>query len=204
MPEPTKEESITILALAGSFRNGSINQALLHTAEDMLPARARMQYLDLREIPYFDEDLEAGGDMSAVTALQQSVEDADAILVASPEYNGGIPGVLKNAIDWASRNYPDSPLRDKFIATMGATPGRSGTLGSQNHLNDVFDRIGAIVVANANFRVARADRRTIGETDGTRDLRKAIRDVVETLIHAVDMRSMCGSRSELLAECRVA
>src|SRR5918911_352109 len=107
------DNAIRVLALAGSFRKGSLNQALIQTARELAPDRVRIDGFGLRTVPFYDGDLEAAGDPVEVKTLKNAIAEADALLIVTPEYNGSIPAVLKNAIDWASCRSPNSPLRDK-------------------------------------------------------------------------------------------
>ena len=127
-------DEIHVLALAGSFRSGSFNQALIRAARELAPEHVRIGDLDLSTLPFYDGDLEAAGDPEEVAALKTAIARADALLIATPEYNGSVPAVLKNAIDWASRRRPDSPLRNKPAAVMGASQTPGWTRRAQAHL----------------------------------------------------------------------
>src|SRR5215208_5532674 len=102
------DNDIHILALAGSFREGSLNQALVRAARELAPDHDHIDDLDLRTVPFYDGDLEEAGDPPGVTTLKSAVAEADALHFATPEYDGSVPAVLKNAIDWASRMPADS------------------------------------------------------------------------------------------------
>src|SRR5205814_8833807 len=117
--------------IAGSLRTGSYNRALLRAAQELAPAGLELLTFDLAPIPLYDGDVEAQGDPEPVGALKTAIRDADALLIVTPEYNYGVPGVLKNAIDWASRPPGQSPLNGKPAALMGATPGMTGTARAQ-------------------------------------------------------------------------
>jgi chromate reductase len=106
-------------------------------------------------------------------------------LIATPEYNGSIPAVLKNALDWASRRPPDSPLRDKPAAVMGATPSRGGTRRAQAHLREVLDRIGVIVISEPALHLARATEHVSDGRLMSEDAREAVRKIVATLANSV-------------------
>jgi chromate reductase, NAD(P)H dehydrogenase (quinone) len=125
-----------ILGIAGSLRQRSYNRGLLRAAREDAPERVELFEFDLTPIPLFSEDIEAEGDPPAVEQLKAEIDEADALLIATPEYNYSIPGVLKNAIDWASR--AASPLQHKPIALMGASVGGFGTVRSQLALRQVF------------------------------------------------------------------
>lgn len=113
---------VKILALAGSYRRGSFNQALVSAAREEPPENVDFREFDLREVPFYDGDVEEAGLPPDVERLKAAVRDADALLLVTPEYNSGIPAVLKNGIDWASRVYPNAPISGKVVAIMGQRP----------------------------------------------------------------------------------
>jgi chromate reductase len=127
------EKKITILGFAGSLRKGSFNRSLLRAALEMVPKNANLVTFDLEGIPPFNQDLE-GQPPEKVKEFKAQIRSADAILIATPEYNYSIPGVLKNAIDWASRPYGDNAFEGKPAALMGASIGMLGTARAQYHL----------------------------------------------------------------------
>lgn len=126
-----------ILGISGSLRKLSYNSAALRAASALLPERATMEIFDLSPIPMYDDDVREQGFPSAVRQLREKIAAADAVLIATPEYNYSIPGPLKNAIDWASRP-PSQPFDGKPVAIMGASPGAFGTARAQYHLRQVF------------------------------------------------------------------
>jgi chromate reductase len=130
-------KKISILGFAGSLRKASYNKAILKAAADMVPADAELEIFDLEGLPFFNEDLE-GQPTEKVTDFKLKIRSADAILIATPEYNYSIPGVLKNAIDWASRPYGDNAFNGKPVAIMGASIGMFGTARAQYHLRQSF------------------------------------------------------------------
>lgn len=130
-------EKIHILGIPGSLRKNSYNRALLAVAGNRLPEGASLEIYDLSSIPIFNQDVQEAGYPAAVQHFRDRSAAADAILVSTPEYNWSIPGVLKNAIDWASRP-PNFPLNGKPVALMGATSGLGGTVRAQLHLHNVF------------------------------------------------------------------
>ncbi len=127
------EKKITILGFAGSLRKGSYNKALLRAALEMVPPDAQIQTFDLEGIPPFNQDLE-NQPVEKVKEFKARIRAADAILIVTPEYNYSIPGVLKNAIDSASRPYGDNAFEGKPVAFMGASVGMLGTARAQYHL----------------------------------------------------------------------
>ena len=130
------DKPLTFLGIAGSLRRGSYNRGLIRAAVELAPAGARVVPYDLIDLPLYNGDLEAEGDPEPVAAFKGAIASADALLIASPEYNHCVPGVLKNAIDWASRPARASVLTGKPVAIMGASTGRGGTARAQAHLRD--------------------------------------------------------------------
>jgi chromate reductase, NAD(P)H dehydrogenase (quinone) len=128
---------LKILGVPGSLRRGSYNLSALRTAEKLVPPDAEIEIFDLHGIPPFSEDDERNPP-ERVIEFKKKIRDADAILIATPEYNHSIPGVLKNAMDWASRPYGDSAWNGKPVAIMGASAGAIGTARAQYHLRQTF------------------------------------------------------------------
>jgi len=137
-----------VLGIAGSLRGNSYNRALLRMAAERLPAGVTLVEFDrLREIPPYDADLEEGGSVpAAVEALREAMRKAGALLVATPEYNHSIPGVLKNALDWASRPAGESALTGTPAAAVGASTGMFGAVWAQAELRKVLGALGGRVV----------------------------------------------------------
>lgn len=129
---------LRILGIAGSLRQASYNKALLKSAIELAPDSVDIRVFDLAGIPLFNQDIEDQGDPERVKALKQAIAEADALLICTPEYNYSIPGVLKNALDWASRPSETSVLDGKPVAVMGASTGRFGTARCQMALHNVF------------------------------------------------------------------
>ena len=131
------ETKLKFLGFAGSLRVGSYNKALLRAATNLLPENAALEIFDLNGIPPFNQDLEM--DMpEKITEFKSKIREADAILIATPEYNYSVPGVLKNAIDFASRPYGDNPFDGKPVAIMSASIGMLGVARAQYHLRQMF------------------------------------------------------------------
>ena len=149
-----------VLGICGSLRLASYNRRLLEAATEVLPD-VEWTIARLRGIPPYDSDIEARGVPPAVQQLRDQIEGADAIVVATPEYNHSIPGVLKNAIDWASRPAMSSPFVAKPVLMMGASPGRAGAVRALNHLREVLESMGAVPLPDVvsvpvvRFRFAR-------------------------------------------------
>jgi chromate reductase len=128
---------IRILGIAGSLRRESYNRSALRAADKLVPEGATLDVFELDGIPAFNQD-EEQNPPAKVVDLKRRIREADAILIVTPEYNYSIPGVLKNAIDWASRPYGDSAWNGKPAAIMGASIGTIGTARAQYHLRQMF------------------------------------------------------------------
>jgi chromate reductase len=145
-----------VLGISGSLRRDSHNSALLRAAAERLPAGAELvEYEGLAEIPPYDSDLEAAGTPAPVAALRAAIHAADAVLVATPEYNHSIPGALKNALDWASRPAGESALTGRPAAAIGASTGMFGAVWAQAETRRVLGALGGRVI-EAELPVARA------------------------------------------------
>jgi chromate reductase, NAD(P)H dehydrogenase (quinone) len=152
------ETPVRILAFAGSLRRGSFNRAALHAAEGLLPENTSIEVFDLDGIPPYNQDHER--DMPArVREFKERIRSADAVLIATPEYNYSVPGVLKNAIDWASRPYGDSAWNGKPVAIIGASPGMLGTARAQYHLRQMFIFLNMYPLNQPEVMIANASER---------------------------------------------
>jgi len=119
-------QPIKVVGIAGSLREGSYNRKLIRAAQELAPPNLTIEPFDLRGVPFYDGDLEERGDPPEVQALKEAIRGADALLLATPEYNAGIPAPLKNAIDWASRSpegYRKSAISGKTVAIIGGGGG---------------------------------------------------------------------------------
>ncbi len=135
-----------ILGIAGSLRRGSHNRRLLRAAAHTLPSGVEFVEWDgLADIPAFDEDLETTPP-AVVQAFLDEIESADGVLIATPEYNASVPGALKNALDWASRPFPDNVLKDKPMAVVGASTGLFGAVWAQAEVRKALKASGAHVL----------------------------------------------------------
>jgi chromate reductase len=134
---PTRRNRpLSFLGIAGSLRAASYNRGLIRAAIDLARPGTTVTAWELGEIPLFNADVEALGDPPPVAAFKAAINGADALVIATPEYNHCVPGVLKNAIDWASRPARRSVLTNKPVAVLGASTGRGGTARAQAHLRD--------------------------------------------------------------------
>ena len=128
---------IKVFAISGSLRRGSFNSAALRAARTLAPEGVAIEIGDISGVPIYNDDVRQLGMPEPVVALADAIRAADAVLIATPEYNYSIPGVLKNAIDWISRTAPP-PFADKPVAILGASPGMIGTARAQYDLRKVF------------------------------------------------------------------
>jgi chromate reductase len=161
-----------IVAFAGSLRRGSFNRALIHAAQQLAPDGMTIDPIEIGELPFYNADVEAEGDPPGVVAFKASLRQADGILIATPEYNDGIPAVLTNAIDWGSRLPGRAPLAGKPVAVMGASPSQIGTARAQLHLRQLLGHVQARVLPPPELLIARAHERFDAglrlEDEGTR------------------------------------
>jgi chromate reductase len=162
---------LRVVGIAGSLRGGSLNRALLQAAVELAPARLEIVVHGLSEVPLYNADVEAAALPPGVHELRVAIREADAILIATPEYNHGVPGVLKNAIDWLSRPPIDSALNRKPCGIIGASPGMTGTARAQSQLRQalVFTNTYAmlrpeVLVALANTKFDNEGRLTDDRT----------------------------------------
>lgn len=159
MTEVATETSILrMVGIAGSLRSRSFNRALLLAARELAPAELVIEVREVGDVPLFNEDLETDGTRApaAVDALRRAVRSADGLLVVTPEYNHGVPGVLKNAIDWLSQPLRHSALEGKPTAVMGASTGLAGTARSQSQLRQAFVLTNSPVMPQPEVLVGRA------------------------------------------------
>ncbi len=175
-------EIVSILGFAGSLRRRSYNKALLRAASELLPKDAQLEIFDLEGIPPFNQDLEKRMPRRA-KEFKAKIRAADAILIATPEYNYSVSGVLKNAIDWASRPYGDNSFEDKPVAIMSASTGMFGGARAQYHLRQTLAALNMhpvnrpeVIVVSVSGKISEEgrleDRRT----------RKLIKELLKNLI----------------------
>ena len=145
-----------IVGIAGSLRRASWNRGLIRAAVEGAPDGIEIVTLDLALVPLYDQDVEDQGDPPSVVALKDVIRLADALLIATPEYNNGMTGVLKNAIDWASRPVAASVLRDKPVAVMGASPGPGAAARAQQQVRDAVIYTGGCVLPEPELLVGGA------------------------------------------------
>lgn len=176
------DRTVQILGVAGSLRAESWNKKLLAAAAKLLPEGAVMTTFDLAEIPLYNEDVRAKGYPESVAAFRAAIAACDALVIATPEYNYSIPGVLKNALDWASRP-PSPPFAGKVAATLGASPGMHGTVRGQNHLKEVLRGLGCIVQPRPEVYVGNAPERFNAEGElSNEDTAKFVRELMANTV----------------------
>jgi chromate reductase, NAD(P)H dehydrogenase (quinone) len=175
-------DPVRILGIAGSLRKGSYNRSALRAAVRLVPADSTLDTFDLGGIPPFNQDHEREPP-SAVRELKAAVKAADAILIVTPEYNYSVPGVLKNAIDWASRPYDDNAWDGKPVGIMGASIGMLGTARAQYHLRQMFVFLNIFPLNQPEVMIAYADEK-FDEKGNLKDDMTAqkIRELLEALV----------------------
>ncbi len=174
-----------LLLISGSLRRDSHNSALIRAAAETLPPGWEPEiYAGMATLPHYSEDLDGDVAPAAVAELREAIASADALLISTPEYNASIPGPLKNAIDWASRPFPDNSVRDKPAAVVGASTGIFGAVWAQAEVRKVLAHIGARVV-EGELPVGVADE-AFDEDGSLRDpeQRGRLRDLVGELTEA--------------------
>ncbi len=142
-----------VLGISGSLRQASFNSGLLRAAQELVPDGLEMTIYDIKNVPFYDGDLEAEGDPKPVSALKSAIREADGVVFATPEYNYGTSGALKNAIDWASRDRDEGSLMGKATTIMGAG-GRAGTARAQMQLHETLSETGAVVMVKPGVLVS--------------------------------------------------
>jgi chromate reductase, NAD(P)H dehydrogenase (quinone) len=180
-----------ILGIAGSLRRGSHNRRLLRAASDLLPSGVELvEWDNLAGIPAFDEDSE-NDPPESVLEFFRAIEDADALLIATPEYNASLPGALKNALDWASRPFPENVLKNKPAAVVGASTGLFGAVWAQAEVRKALKASGAhpveseLPVGMADY--AFADDGTLSDPELTQRYTDLIADLVREVTAPVEV-----------------
>ena len=177
---------LKLLGFCGSLRKGSYNKKLLNIAADLAEEQgAFVEVFDLSQIPLYNEDVKEKGFPDSAKLLRQKIASSDGLLIASPEYNYSVTGVLKNAIDWASRP-PEQPLNGKPIAIFGASDGGFGTVRGQLHLRQVLFGVNAFVITSPQVHIAYANdafdaRGKLKEEKRTEQLKKLVAALLKTI-----------------------
>jgi chromate reductase, NAD(P)H dehydrogenase (quinone) len=154
--------TLRVLGISGSLRRGSFNSAALRAAQELAPQGMSIESFDIAPIPLYNEDVKQQAFPAPVQELRRRIKEADGVLFVTPEYNYSIPGVLKNAIDWASRP-PEQPFEAKPIAIMGASISALGSARAQYHLRQCFVFLNGLVLNRPEVMIAQAQNRFDGE-----------------------------------------
>ena len=178
MPEP----KVKILGIPGSLREGSFNRALIAAAIELAPDDVELKLYLLHDIPLYNADVERAGDPEPVRLFKQAISDADGLLIATPQYNRSVSGVLKNAIDWASRPASSSVLAGKPVAIMGASIGQSATALAQEDLRRILEACKCRIMDGPRLGVGSANEH-ISEEHGVHhsETRAAVEAIVTEL-----------------------
>jgi chromate reductase len=185
-----------VLGISGSLRRDSYNSGLIRAAAELLPPGAELEVFDgLKAIPPYDADDDVDGAPAAVAALRDAIARADAVLVATPEYNASIPGVLKNALDWASRPHATNVLRGKPAAVVGASTGMFGAVWAQGETRKVLSTIGARVLDRELPVPESAERFDAAGTLNDPEVEAQLSEIVAELAEAVEAREAALARA---------
>lgn len=180
---------IKILGIPGSLRQQSYNRGLIHAAQEVAPDGVEVNMYLLHDIPFYNADVEDEGDPEAVTNFKNAIAEADALLISTPQYNRSVPGVLKNAIDWASRrprNGGESALADKPVAIVGITPGKSFTEPAQIDLREILEGTRSRVMPAPEVKLGAAqDRYAESPELPNEETREQMRAVLDALVDFV-------------------
>jgi chromate reductase len=173
-----------VLGISGSLRRDSHNTRLLRVAAQVMPPPHELELFDgLKEVPPYDADDDVDEAPEAAQRLRDAIADADAVLIATPEYNSSLPGQLKNAIDWASRPFPDNALRNKPVAVIGTSTGMFGAVWAQAEARKVLGATGARVV-DVELPVPRAEAAFVGDRLADVELHDSLARIVDELVSA--------------------
>lgn len=185
-------KDFTILGIAGSLRKGSFNRAALRATQQLVPAGTSLDIFELEGIPAFNQDEEANPP-AKVTELKSKIRAANAVLLVTPEYNFSVPGVLKNAIDWASRPYGDSAWNGKPVAIMGASVGALGTARAQYHLRQMLVFLNMPAVLQPEVMISNASQRFDAQGNLTDEQTKGlIRRLLTGLVELARLHTKAG------------
>ncbi len=177
-------QSFKILAFAGSLRAHSYNRGLIRIAQEVAPEGIDVHSFDISSIPLYNEDVQKQGDPEPVKEFKEAIRAADAVLIATPEYNYSVPGVLKNAVDWASRPPQSSPLKKKPAALMGASGGPWGTTRAQLALRQSFVFTETLVLPKPELYITNGRERFDDEgnlKEGEEQIKERVAEVMTAL-----------------------
>jgi chromate reductase len=194
-----------VVAFAGSLRRGSFNRALLQAAKQLAPDGMSIELIEIGTLPFYNADVEAEGDPPSVAAFKASVREADGVLIATPEYNDGIPAVLTNAIDWGSRLPGRAPLAGKPVALVGASPSQVGTARAQLHLRQLLSHVHARTLPPPELLVSVAHQRFDGDLQLTHeDTRRVLAGLLERFARWIARERAAVEAERSLAPAAVA
>ncbi len=181
-----------VLGISGSLRSESHNSRLLSALGDLVPAGVELvQWDQLRALPYYDQDLEESPP-EVVEAWREALREADAVVIATPEYNSSLPGALKNALDWASRPYATNALRNKPVAVIGASTNDYGAMWARADARRVLGRIGARVIEQEHGVPQAAAALTDDGLIADSEHREALTAVLEALVEAAQPQQVAA------------
>lgn len=186
-----------VLGISGSLRRDSHNTRLLRVAAQVVPPPHELELFDgLKDVPPYDEDDDRDPAPFGAQRLRDAIADADAVLIATPEYNSSLPGQLKNAIDWASRPFPGNALRNKPVAVIGTSTGMFGAVWAQAEARKVLGAAGARVV-DIELPVPRAEEAFAGDRLADADLHDSLARIVDEL--TAEAQATVGPRAPRVA-----
>lgn len=171
-------------AMSGAL--DSYNRAVLRAAEDLVPDGMNVTEHRIGDIPLYDHDVEQQGDPEPVARFKSAIAAADALLIITPEYQHGVPGVLKNALDWASRPPRESPIKGKPVAVMGASPGMTGTARAQTQLRQTLVYNGCPILPPPEVLISKVHERAEDGVLTDETTRGFIADALERLVTWVE------------------
>ena len=182
-----------VLGISGSLRRDSHNTRLLRAAARLAPPPAELELFEgLKDVPPYDEDDDGDLAPEGARRLREAIAAADALLIATPEYNSSIPGQLKNALDWASRPFPDNVLRNKPVAVIGASTGMFGAVWAQAEVRKVLGATGARVV-DIELPVAGAEEAFAGDRLADEQVHERLVQILTELVEAVEHRHLMAA-----------
>jgi len=152
----SEAKNVQVLGFAGSLREGSYNKSLIRNAMELAPGNMEITLFDLAGIPLYNADVEEQGDPDRVAEFKRAIREAHGLLIATPEYNHGVPAVTKNAIDWASRPPRSAALNEKPVGILGASPGLTGSARGQSQLRQAFEFTNSYCMPQPEILVYRA------------------------------------------------
>lgn len=180
---------IRIVGICGSLRSGSFNRKTLVAATKLVPENGLLEIVEIAGIPLYNQDLEV--ELPAeVVKFKAAIKAADAVLFVTPEYNYSIPGVLKNAIDWASRPSGDNSFRGKTAAIMGASPGRLGSARAQYHLRQVLVALNMVTLNSPEVMISAANNAF--DDEGSFSEEKTAELVQSLIVNLIDLTRRLG------------